>query len=225
MRFNPQNSPIARRRLLLAHHHINVVLDVGGNTGQFAEQLRRDLGFAGRIVSFEPLSEAFAALQAAAQRDAAWTALNFALGNAETTGLIHVAQNSYSSSLFPMLDTHTTAAPDSKIVAGQPIRIRRLDSVFNEFCDPTDRVYLKIDTQGYEKHVLEGAEQSLTRIGLVQLEMSLTPLYEGEALVEELWGLLRAKGYCLVGLEPGFTDERNGHLLQVDGIFHRPFPV
>lgn len=225
IRFEPHSHPLARLKQLLVHHKINVVLDVGANRGQFAEQLRRDLDFDGRIISFEPLHDAFAVLQTKARPDTSWTTLNFALGNTETTGLIHVAGNSLSSSLLPILATHTIAAPESVFIADEPIQIRRLDSVFEKMCASTDRVYLKIDTQGYEKRVLEGAEESLTRIDIVQLEMSLIPLYDGETLFTELCALLDAKGYRLVGLEPVFTDKQTGHLLQVDGIFHRSSPA
>src|SRR6185436_11072287 len=50
--------PVMRRRKLLEFYNINVVLDVGANFGQFAEQLRYDVGYGGKIVSFEPLSSA-----------------------------------------------------------------------------------------------------------------------------------------------------------------------
>jgi hypothetical protein len=82
---------------------------------------------------------------------------------------------------------------------------------------------MKIDTQGYESRVLQGAQGSLARIDTVQMELSLVPLYEGELLFQEMWELLRAKGYTLVAIESGFSAPASGQLLQVDGIFHR-FP-
>src|SRR6185503_14223092 len=45
-------------RRLLAHLDVDCVFDVGANTGQYAEMLRRRAGFRGRIVSFEPIPEA-----------------------------------------------------------------------------------------------------------------------------------------------------------------------
>ena len=40
--------------------------------------------------------------------------------------------------------------------------------------------YLKIDTQGYEWKVLEGATEVLNYLCGIQLEVSLLPLYEGQ---------------------------------------------
>ena len=50
------------RARLLASERIDLLLDVGANEGQYALRMRR-AGFQGRIVSFEPLSDAFAALE------------------------------------------------------------------------------------------------------------------------------------------------------------------
>ena len=57
---------------------INLVLDVGANTGQFGRSLR-NRGYAGRIISFEPVKEAFTALENAARGDDLWTTSNLAL--------------------------------------------------------------------------------------------------------------------------------------------------
>ena len=80
---------------------------------------------------------------------------------------------------------------------------------------------MKVDTQGYESKVLQGAEKSLEQIDTVQMEMSLVPLYEGELLLHDMCMLMSEKGYSLVAIETGFSDPNSGQLLQVDGIFHR----
>jgi hypothetical protein len=120
-----------------------------------------------------------------------------------------------------MLPAHTKAAPEKRYVARELIEVRTLDSIINDLCAKGDSIYLKIDTQGYESKVIKGAEESLARIGTIQLEMSLVPLYDGELLFGEMHGLLSEKGYCLVSIEAVFTDRISGQLLQVDGIYHR----
>ncbi len=80
---------------------------------------------------------------------------------------------------------------------------------------------MKIDTQGFESKVLKGTEKSFTHINIVQMEMSLVPLYENELLFHEMCIYMKEKGYGLIGLEPGFYDHTTGQLLQVDGIFNR----
>src|SRR5690242_8065586 len=97
IRYHPRSHPLARRMRLLATHGIDVVLDVGANIGQYGEELRR-LGYRGRIVSFEPMSAAFAELQARAQADGRWQVIHAGLGAQAGTARINLAGNSASSS-------------------------------------------------------------------------------------------------------------------------------
>jgi hypothetical protein len=83
---------------------------------------------------------------------------------------------------------------------------------------------LKIDTQGYEMAVLRGAEKMLPRLAGVQLELSLAPLYEGQTLYLELIDWLRARGFDLWSVIPGFVDPSSGRMLQFDGVFFRAQP-
>lgn len=80
---------------------------------------------------------------------------------------------------------------------------------------------MKIDTQGFEKDVLAGGTQSLLQIDAIQIEMSLVPLYDGQALFDELYEYLFDRDYRMVSIEPGFEDSESGQLLQIDGIFKR----
>lgn len=220
-RFSPQISPLARKKRLIESFAINVTLDVGANTGQFAKKLRNDIGFSGKIVSFEPLSSAFELLKRNASRDPEWEVINCALGDTEEKKKINIAGNSYSSSLLNMLPAHMDFAPESEYIGQELIEIRTLDSIIDNVCSREDNIFLKIDTQGFEGKVIRGGGASLDRIATIQLEMSLIPLYEGELLFNGLYDLLYDKGYSLVSIEPGFLDSKTGQLLQVDGIFHR----
>ena len=219
-RYSPQADPTRRRTLLLAQYRVDLVLDVGANVGQFGVELRR-AGYHGKIVSFEPLSSAFQQLAIRAATDPAWIAHDFALSDRDATAVLNVAGNSVSSSLLGMLATHSKSAPESVYVASERVTTRRLDGIIATLASSGASVYLKIDAQGAELKVLEGARESLSRIDTLELELSLVPLYEGGPLLPDMMALLAAKGYDLVGLEPGFSDARTGRLLQVDGIFHR----
>jgi len=218
--YNVAQHPLPRRRRLVEHHGIDTVLDIGANAGQFGRELRQQ-GYRGRIVSFEPLTDAFKRLQAAARGDAEWRTLNIALGDAPGAQKIHLAGNSESSSLLDMLPLHLDAAPYSRYTGEETVRVETLDAVFDDVCKGARNIYMKIDTQGYEAPVLRGAARSLERIDTIQIEMSLAPLYAGQALFGDLYADLTGKGYALVGAENNFGDARTGHLLQIDGIFHR----
>ena len=144
-----------------------------------------------------------------------------ALGDAPGTQTIHVAGNSESSSILEMLKLHEDAAPHSRYTGEETIRVETLDAMFDKTCGSARNVYLKVDTQGYEAQVLRGATHSLKRIDTIQVEMSLAPLYAGQALFDDLYADLRSKGYMLVGVENNFGNAQTGQLLQIDGIFRR----
>lgn len=197
-----------------------VILDVGANEGQFARQCRK-FGFTGEIVSFEPGSEAFERLAAHAGRDARWSAHLIGLGDHAGELTLHVAANAgASSSLLPMLPTHEQAAPDALYVADEAVTVRRLDTWVADQGSTWQRIALKIDTQGYERQVLEGAGDLLREaVVSVQLELSLVPLYEGAWPWSEAIAWLDDHGFALAGLTPGFSDTASGRLLQFDGVF------
>lgn len=219
--FSPATNSIARKRSLFRQYGINVVLDVGANVGQFARQTRGDVGFAGRIISFEPLKAAFSLLLESSQEDPLWEVINVALGNSNESASINVAGNSVSSSLLEMLPVHLEAAPESLCVSSETVTVRTLDSLMGGLCPIDAGVLLKIDAQGYEKQILEGAEESLRRISTVQLEMSLIPMYRGELSFGEMNEVIGGLGYTLVALEPGFSHPKSGQMFQVDGLYHR----
>lgn len=201
----------------------DVLLDVGANEGQFARGFRRR-GFAGRIVSFEPLPAAFARLAAAAAPDPSWTVRNEALGAEPATLPLHVANFDASSSLLPPSDRMGDVAGFLSFDATVDVAVRRLDDLFDDLCRPGDRVAMKVDTQGYERAVLAGAEGSLGRVDAVQLELSFLPLYRGEPPAEEVMGWLRARGFVPAYVAPAFVQRPSRQWLQADVLFVRDDP-
>jgi FkbM family methyltransferase len=217
----PDSSDEARFMANLSAHGINLVLDVGANAGQFG-RLIRSAGYRGRIVSFEPLSAARKLLEAEIRDDSLWQmAPQMAIGDEDGEIEIHIAGNSYSSSVLPMLDAHRSAAPDSAYVEREKVPLRRLDAVASGYLAPDAVLFLKIDTQGYEDRVLQGAAGLMQRTVGLQIEMSLVPLYEGQRLYVELDARLRALGFELWSLSPAFVDPRNGRMLQMDATYFR----
>lgn len=214
------NADLRRRITLLNNFKISKILDVGANSGQYAK-LMKELGFKGEIISFEPLPDTFKKLQIETKKHHNWTPVNIALGERDGVVQINVSKNSYSSSLLKMLPLHLESAPESIYVGKEIVKINKIDTVFNSFCKEDDKVFLKIDTQGYEKKVLEGANESIKKISGVHLEMSLIPLYEGESLFSNMLIFMKDLGFDLCSLENGFYNRTSGQLLQVDGIFFR----
>jgi FkbM family methyltransferase len=204
---------------LLVQENINLILDVGANVGQFVHKVR-DAGYNGRVISFEPQASAHAQLMASAAADPNWTiAHRTALGAEAGSITMHDSKNSVSSSILPMLASHSDADPQAGYIGTEEVQVNRLDDICA--LEPSDRVLLKIDVQGYEKPVLDGARRILASCYAVVIEMSLIPLYEGQILAKQLWELLDEAGFEVWSFEPAFRSAQSGRMLQMDGFFVR----
>jgi len=208
----------AVRMKFLASLEIDVILDVGANRGQYACHMRKH-GYRGRIVSFEPIGEVYEQLAGRARLDPEWETVHCALGSADETAHINISRNSWSSSLLDILPAHVESAPESAYRGSEEITVRALDTVLDDCCGGSDRLFLKIDTQGFGMEVLKGAQRSLKRISAIHLEMSLVPLYRDEPLMGELVTFLQGKGFALVAIEPEYFNPETGQQLQVNGLF------
>lgn len=220
-RYAPDSSERARLARLLEHHDIDLVLDVGANAGQYALELRA-LGYRKAILSFEPVAQAHAALCAAARGDPLWrVAPRAAIGERTGEAELNVADNLVSSSVLAPTALSVAAAPGSRAGRTERVTMQRLDQAAAAYLAGARRVFLKMDVQGYEPQVIEGAAGILGRVHGIQLEMSLVPLYEGQALIWDLDRSLRALGFSAHALVPGFSEAASGRLLQLDGIYFR----
>lgn len=211
-------SPSDRRVMIMKNLGINHVLDVGANAGQYAIDLRKS-GFKGTIWSYEPLKDAFAALTKASANDPAWKAINSACGRETGKSVINVAKNSWSSSLLPILKTHLINAAESRYIAKEEISVCSLEDSLAPTLTATDNLWLKIDAQGFEAEVINGAGNSLARVVGIECELSTVPLYQGQPLIAEMMTLLYEKGFRLIHIAPIFNENATGYTLQMDGIF------
>lgn len=206
---------------LLTRHEIDCVFDVGANLGQYASAIRTN-GFAGRIVSFEPLSAAHVALTAAAARDSQWEiAPRTAIGAAPGETRIHLSAESDMSSILPLDATAHDRLASSRATGTEDVRVTTVAAAIEEHTGREERIFLKSDTQGFEAHVLEGIADCWTRIAGVQLELSIQPIYVGQPdhlpLLEELAG----RGLRPHLVIPGYWSRHYGRMLEYDVVCFR----
>nr|WP_161593788.1 FkbM family methyltransferase [Parerythrobacter lutipelagi] len=208
---------------LLRQRGVDHVIDVGANTGQFAQQLL-DKGFAGTIHCIEPLSDAHRLLsQRFAGNSRVHVLARMAAGAESGEASINIARNSVSSSLLPMEDAHVDAAPRSVYVSEERVFVEPIASIFAQTLGSQEqRILLKIDAQGYEGEVLKGAAGLLPHIDAVLVEMSTTELYTGQVDWTIIHQRLAGAGFALWNLLPDFRDRQTGRLLQFDGLYVRP---
>jgi FkbM family methyltransferase len=204
---------------LITDAGVSTVLDVGANEGQYAQALRAS-GYGGRIVSFEPLRDAFERLRSAAAHDLRWDTRNVAVGDRAARLSMNISANSYSSSLLPITRRCVDAAPDAAYVGSEEIEVVTLDSQNLPTDDP---ILLKADVQGYEPQVLRGASRLLSHVALLELELSLVPLYAGQELAHEVCVLVRAAGFVPVAVGNPFLHPATREILSLDALFRKVF--
>lgn len=206
-----------RRARLMADRAVELVIDVGANRGQYAEELRR-YGYRGAIVSFEPLSEAYADLQGRVARDDAWRAHKLALSDTESS--LDLGDTDEFGSALPAGQRLVSLFPEAAPRGHESVPAARLDELDLDF-PPDRRTMLKLDVQGYELRVLASAAGILDNVGIIETELSITALYDGQPVLADTVRDLDDAGFVLVAMEPILRDWRTGEHLQFDGLFVR----
>ena len=212
----------------LAHHlkylfyrlQIDTVLDVGAHIGEYAAFLRT-LGFNGPIISFEPLRESFEILSADRTRhDKAWKGLSMALGESNEVGTLNVMDGTDLSSFLEPIDSARDRFPGLSKSGSAPVEVRRLDSILGELTS-SKKIFLKMDTQGFDLKVLQGSKNCLDQIRMIQTEVAAKPIYSGMPLMTEVIHYLQELGYDLTGLFPVSRETNNLSVVEFDLVAHR----
>lgn len=198
----------------MSRHRIDLVLDVGANRGFYAKHLRM-LGYAGEIFSFEPDASTFAHLKAKAEGDPSWRVFNCALGDAPGEiefNLIRTGEETVLSSVLkPLGDLPTTVSR---------VPVRTIEEVLRAENRATGkRIFLKMDTQGYDINVFRGIGD-VQGIVLLQSELSVVPLYEGMPHYTDVLMGYETAGFELLDL---FVVNRtpSGGVLEYDALMSR----
>jgi FkbM family methyltransferase len=218
-----QYGEIVALRRLIAHFGIDCVIDVGANAGQYARQLRKDVGFRGVILSFEPNPDVFAKLQRASQGDHNWHVYNLALS--DTDGQVEfniMAADQFSSIQRPDANLEPIFASRNKVLRTTHIPCARLDTLLPDLAaaQSARAILLKMDTQGHDAAVVTGAGDALPRMTGVQSELAIRPLYEGATDWRTMIAILEEAGFVPNAL---FANNK-GHfplLVEMDGLFVR----
>ena len=184
---------------------IDLVLDVGANAGQFRDFLRSQVGYGGRIVSFEPTPRLAEALAARAAADPLWSVEPRALGAVPGTAAFHVMENSeFSSFLTPRHDSTGLFTEMNRVRETVDVEVATLDAVLPALMAQhrAGAVYLKLDTQGFDLEAIKGAEASLPHIAALQTEASVRPIYQGAPSYSDVTDHLAARGFVVSGMFP-----------------------
>lgn len=189
----PRRAQATHLRKLLALAQTDLVLDVGANSGQFGTFLRHEVGYGGPLTSFEPAPGLAGRIGAVA--DAQWRVCALALGSINRVGELNLAAaDQYNSFLQPRADPVCT---QNRSVGTAAVQIMRLDDwiAADEPSRVARSIMLKIDTQGSELEVLEGAVQTFVRAPILQVELAFRQIYEGAPAYSRVIDFLKHRGY------------------------------
>lgn len=210
-----------RLKRFLLHHNVDMVLDIGASRGHYSMALI-DVGYKGSIISFEALPHIHAELSrnATSHREQWTVAPCCALSHSNEAIQFYVTTQYASSS---MLQPARALYDNAHISVSKTIQVpsRRLDHLARELNIHSSRIFMKIDVQGAEQSVIEGAAELMPNVKGLALEMSLVRLYDGQPLAHELNALMEAKGFSLWDCEPVLRDAHTGQMLQYDGVYFR----
>jgi len=160
------------------------------------------MGYGGLIVSFEPVTADFAHLSDLAAKDPNWQIHQIALGELKAEGTINVTSDSlFNSFLEP---NEFIKGQGLRVKQQEVVQIRPLDGLFNRCLAGIDKPqpYLKLDTQGYDFKVLDGAMGVLERMVALQIELSVKPVYEDSPYYLDSIARLEQLGFEVTGLFP-----------------------
>jgi FkbM family methyltransferase len=207
---------------LLKLYRVETVFDIGANSGVSGEYFR-NIGFAGKIVSFEPVRDLYRQLQEKAIKDPLWLSENVAIGDQEGEQEINLTGGFGAANSFLVSTGHMEqVAPELATIGRQMVKVRTLHSVIEEHYQRGNRLFLKIDAQGYEKKILEVAGDQLSKVVGMRIEFSIVRSYEGEPLICDMLPYLYELGYRVCAIEEAWSNRTTQEVYQVDAVLFRP---
>jgi FkbM family methyltransferase len=187
----------AYMRDLIQKLDINVFIDVGASIGWYSRHFRM-MGYDKHLLSFEPVPEDYASLSKMAAGDPLWQTFNMALGRKNGTAEFNVIRSSDSGTVYSSFLTSI----DQEIDRVENVQVKRLDEVLDEALAnvKNPRIFLKVDTQGYDLEVFAGIEKHMVNVVGMQSEISVDPIYEGMPHYTQALEHYESLGFSLMNL-------------------------
>lgn len=207
------------RYLWLTSININTIFDIGASEGQFCRRIRKIFPDV-RIYSFEALQQSYQQLITDFPENNLHKSFNVVLGNTDGETDFYQCNEVGSSSMLIMDELHKTAFPtttENKLIR---LKCERLDDfILKNNLTFEKEIMIKLDVQGAEKIVLEGAPKLLEKASVVYSEVNFNSLYKGDVLFNDLSDYLYKKEFRIKGIENITQSLVDGRFLQADVIF------
>lgn len=211
-------APAINQEPVLRKLDYDLLLDAGANKGQFTLMSRHAKPTVA-VQAFEPHPGEAATFRRLLAADSKVSLHELALGDRKETLPLLITNRADSSSflqpseVLPKIIAGTE--PSGKTVTVPVVPLDSLPTAWRL----ASKALLKIDVQGFELNVLQGAIEALKHCAYVYVECSEVALYEGQALREDVARFLAEHGFRQMGRY--HEDEHEGRLVQADYLFAR----
>lgn len=215
---------LARKlKRIITEYNITCFYDVGANIGQYGSFLREQVGFSGKIVSFEPDPKNYKLLLEKTNNDPLWEAYNFALGSEVGVMTLNVMKKSVFNSFLEPDHQETSSFEDRNVIESTvDVEIKKLEDIIlrkvDDDSNSTGRIFLKIDTQGFDLEVFKGVTRAIKHIYGIQTELSFLPIYKNMPSIDEALQMFRKCGFEVSGLYP-ISESRFPHAVEFDCVY------
>lgn len=200
---------------------IGTVLDVGANEGQFVKVAQVLFPHA-PILAFEPNPHLAPSLERSLSNSGAGALLPIACGRERAVLPLYVTKFSPSASLLEPTALHIPDYPAAEIGETIQVKVERLDDVVRGNALARAPYLLKLDVQGFELEVLQGATGILPDVAVILCEVNAEGFYTGQAGFEQIYLFLRELGFKLVDIGEPIRARATGEVLYFDVAFLKP---
>ena len=216
-----RNKPFEIQKRLLGQDNELVIFDVGAYVGDIAATYKRMFPQS-TIYCFEPFPDSFQKLNHLCQ-DASIKAHQLAFSDKKGKTTFHTNVDLSCNSLLPPTESDFKCYSAKSIKDGE---IQVETNTIDNFCADAGISgidILKLDVEGAEVKVLDGASSMLSKqaIKLIYSEVMFIPHYTDGCLFHELAAFLNKHGYTLLNFYH-LKSAKNGQLRWGNAIFLSP---
>ena len=187
----------------LQNRSIETVIDIGAHKGEFAQNALQ-IKSVNKIIAFEPQKKIFQLLKEKFANNKKITLNNFALSQKVEKKIMKINKMTATSTLNHEINKNSLyfkfksflLYQKNSIISEEEINTTTFDVFFNEETFD-ENTLLKIDTEGYELHVLKGYERKIKEVKYILIQNQFSKMYK-DVIFKDCHDFLRKKNFKLL---------------------------
>jgi FkbM family methyltransferase len=175
-----------------------VVLDVGANIGNWCASIVSALP-AAQVIAFEPSKQAFSQLTHRFENLSNITCVNTALGKSDEITVLYADE---SASGLSSLTKRRVEHFGIDFNYSEEVKVTKLDTWIKSQDKDFSPSILKMDVEGHEFDVLQGAKETLRSIEIIQFEFGGSNI-DTRTFFQDFWYFFIERGFDIYRISPG----------------------